>query len=54
MGEPMKKTGKCPMCGGMDILVIPGSWAAQWTKIGGGLFSVLTVDRHCCVSCGYT
>lgn len=47
----MKRTGRCPKCGGTDLLAVePGLYNSFPT----GLFSNAKIQRYVCRSCGYT
>ncbi|MGO4936475.1 hypothetical protein ACTQ54_02365 [Fundicoccus sp. Sow4_H7] len=54
----MKNTGKCPKCGGKDLIYVPGSVGAYGTgnNIMTGLttLSAVLVNRYVCTKCGYT
>lgn len=47
----MKRTGRCPKCGGRDLLAVePGLYNSFPT----GFFSSAKIQRYVCRSCGYT
>ena len=47
----MKRTGRCPKCGGRDLLAVePGLYNSFPT----GFFSSAQIQRYVCRSCGYT
>lgn len=46
----MKKTGRCPKCGAVDIAVVP---PGRYNSIPVG-FSGAKLERHICLSCGFT
>ncbi len=47
----MKRTGRCPKCGGTDLLAVePGLYNSFPT----GFFSNAKIQRYVCRSCGYT
>lgn len=47
----MKRTGRCPKCGGRDLLAVePGLYNSFPT----GFFSNAKIQRYVCRSCGYT
>lgn len=54
----MKKTRKCPKCGGSDIIFVPGSAGAygNGNNIMKGLKikSAVPVDRYICTTCGFS
>ena len=54
----MKNTGKCPKCGGTDLLFIPGGVAAYGAgnniMSGGTIFTAVPVNRYLCIQCGYS
>lgn len=54
----MKNTGKCPKCGGNDLIFAPGTCGAYGAgnNIMTGLtrFSAVLVNRYVCATCGYT
>ena len=47
----MKRTGRCPKCGGRDLLAVePGLYNSFPT----GFFSNAKIQRYVCRNCGYT
>lgn len=54
----MKHSGKCPKCGGTDLVLVPGTKGAYGAgnNIQTGLttFSAVLVNRYVCCSCGYS
>ncbi len=54
----MKKTGKCPKCGGTDIIIIHGKCGAYGVgnniQTGLTILSAVLVDRYVCSLCGYS
>lgn len=54
----MKKTRKCPKCGGVEILRIQGKAGPYGSgnniMTGGTIFSAVGVHRYLCCGCGYS
>ncbi len=54
----MKNTGKCPKCGGTDLVFVPGTKGAYGAgnniQMGMTIFSAVLVNRYVCCSCGYS
>nr|WP_325298406.1 hypothetical protein [uncultured Dysosmobacter sp.] len=52
----MKNTGKCPKCGGADLVLVPGGRATMDSALNlihVGFRSV-GVDRYVCCTCGFS
>jgi predicted nucleic-acid-binding Zn-ribbon protein len=55
----MKNTGKCPKCGGTEIIEVPGSGLegmngnCSWIQIG-AFRSQVWLKRFVCGSCGFS
>ena len=50
----MKTTGKCPKCGGTDLIVIPPSYGVRGNIISGQtIFSFVRCQRYVCGDCGF-
>lgn len=54
----MKRTRRCPKCGGTDILRVDGYTGAYGAgnniMVGATIFSGVNVNRYICCTCGYT
>lgn len=54
----MKNSGKCPKCGGTDLVLVPGTKGAHGAgnniQVGLTNFSAVLVNRYVCCSCGYS
>lgn len=54
----MKETGKCPKCGGNDIVrfdgYVGGYGAGNNIMLGCTVFSAVNVNRYVCCKCGFT
>lgn len=54
----MKRTRRCPKCGGTDILRVDGYTGAYGAgnniMVGATIFSGVNVNRYVCCTCGYT
>ncbi len=50
------KSGKCPKCGGADIIEIPGLAGAYGNNVPIGItfFSSVKVTRYLCSHCGFS
>ena len=53
----MINTGRCPKCGGVEIIRIEGTSEAYGVgnniRMGTTIFSAVKVPRYVCLSCGY-
>ena len=54
----MKRTGRCPKCGGGEIVRIDGYAGPYGTgnnvMTGKSIFSAVNVNRYICLTCGYS
>lgn len=54
----MKNTGKCPKCGGTDLILVPGTKGAYGAgnniQLGMTIWSAVLVNRYVCANCGYS
>lgn len=54
----MKNTNKCPKCGSIHIIKVPGHAGAYGTgnniMVGMTIKSAVPVDRYLCTECGFS